>query len=131
MEEQSAQRTRNGKKKKKKRVRGSSLMLERIADSRPGTAGEGEEYIPSSMPVKTSNESPLSKGELSAQDLFAGNKSDDTDIEGDDESERKIRTPKKSGAQRRRERWNRVLEEKDKSPESPSMRTSKMSSTLK
>ena len=105
-------------------------MLESIIDSRPGTAGEGEDYIPSTKSPKTSNVSPLSKGELSAQDLFGGNNSDDADMEGDDESEKKIRTPKKSGAQRRRERWNRALEENDKSPESPSVRTSKMSSTL-
>ena len=117
--------------KKKKRVRGSGLMLDSIAGSRPGTAEEGEEYIPSPMHSKTSSVSPLSKGEFSAQDLFGGhNSDDDADAEDEDRSERKIRTTKKSGAQRRRERWNRTLEEAQRSPESPSVRTSKKSTTL-
>ena len=79
-EEQSAQRTGHGKKKKKKRVRGSSLILESIIDSRPGTAGEGEGHILSRSPSRQAMSTPLSKGELSAQDLFGGNNSDDADM---------------------------------------------------
>ena len=106
-------------------------MLDSIAGSRPGTAEEGEEYIPSPMHSKTSSVSPLSKGEFSAQELFGGhNSDDDADAEDEDRSERKIRTTKKSGAQRRRERWNRTLEEAQSSPESASVKTSKKSTTL-